>query len=94
MLYSDEYGEAPPGGEGASGGGFGTVVRLLFGPFIGLAYVVALPFLAIAVLAAMIGKKAFDLVVKLVGSLVSFGWRPSEAHLAGRKKSGKKEKTE
>jgi hypothetical protein len=67
------------------------VIALILGPIIGLAYVVFLPFVSVAALIFMIGKKLFGAIWSLLKSLVYFEWRPSEAYLAGKKK--KKEKT-
>lgn len=64
--------------------------NLLVAPFIGLLYVIALPFIAIGTVCAMIGKRVLQGSATLVGNLVSFGWRPSEAHLAGKKKERKR----
>lgn len=64
--------------------------NLVVGPVIGLLYVIALPFIAIGTVVVMIGKKAVEGAVSFVGSLVSFSWRPSEAHLAGKKKDKKR----
>lgn len=62
------------------------VIALLLGPIIGLAYVIFLPFISIAALIVMIGGKALGAMWSLLKSLVYFGWRPSEAYLAGKKK--------
>ena len=62
-----------------------TVGRVAAAPFIGLAYVVALPFTFIIALFAIAGKG----IVELAGGTASFGWRPSEAFLAGRQKRRK-----
>ena len=64
--------------------------NLVMAPLVGLAYVIALPFIAIGTVCAMIGKKVLGGMVNLVGNLVSFGWRPLEAHLAGKKKERKR----
>jgi len=56
-------------------------------PFIGLAYIIALPFGFVYAL----GKAAADGLVNLVGKEAVFGWRPMEAYLAGRKKKKNKE---
>jgi hypothetical protein len=64
--------------------------NLLVGPILGLLYVIALPFIAIGTVCAAIGTKVLGSMVTLVGNLVSFGWRPSEAHLAGKKKERKR----
>jgi len=59
---------------------------LLLGPFIGLAYVIALPFVSIATMAALVARKIAGGIFNLLGNLVSFGWRPGEAYLGGKKK--------
>ena len=56
-------------------------------PFIGLAYIIALPFTFAYALASMVVNQA----VTLLSSEASFGWRPIEAYLAGKKKRKKKE---
>lgn len=65
-------------------------MTLLLGPILGLVYVITLPFIAIATMATLVGRKLFGAILGMVGSFVSFGWRPSEAHLAGKKKNKKK----
>jgi hypothetical protein len=62
------------------------IASLLLGPILGLVYVIALPFIAIATIVTLIGKKAMGGILSLMRNLVSFGWRPSEAYLAGKKK--------
>lgn len=68
----------------------GKAFYFLAAPFIGLAYAVALPIVGIAAIAGMAGRKVVAGVVSLVGKGVSFGWRPAESYLSGKK--GKKEK--
>jgi hypothetical protein len=58
------------------------IASLLLGPIIGLAYAVSLPIIAITATVVLISKRALDGVV----GMVSFGWRPSEAYLSGKKK--------
>jgi hypothetical protein len=65
-----------------------SVGRVAAAPFIGLSYIIALPF----VFAYALMSAAVNGVLSLVGSEASFGWRPTEAYLAGKKK--KKEATE
>lgn len=65
-------------------------VLLLLGPFIGLAYVIALPFLSIATMIALLARKIVGGIFNLLGNLVSFGWRPGEAYLGGKKKKDRK----
>jgi uncharacterized membrane protein len=67
-------------------------IVLLAGPVIGLFYVIALPFMAVGTILALVGKKVLSSMFNVLGNLVSFGWRPSEAHLTGKKKEKKKEK--
>lgn len=62
------------------------IAALLLGPIIGLVYVISMPFIAIATIVTIIGKKALGGILSLLRSLVSFGWRPSEAYLSGKKK--------
>jgi hypothetical protein len=66
----------------------GTIVMLLASPIIGLVYVVFLPFIGIATLAAVAGRGVLGSVA---GKTISFGWRPVEAYLAGKKKENKHE---
>jgi len=70
--------------EGASEGHKGLM--LLFGPIVGLAYVVALPFIGIGMIASLVVGRVFEAAERLFGSVVHFGWRPDEAYLAGKKK--------
>ena len=67
----------------------GTILMLLASPFIGLLYVVCLPFVGVATLAVAAGRKVLGGAASAVGKTISFGWRPVESYLAGRKK-GKK----
>jgi hypothetical protein len=65
-----------------------TMGRIVSAPFIGLAYVVAVPFVfAYAIFSAVAAG-----LLNLVGREAAFGWRPSEAYLAGRKKKEEKKK--
>jgi len=63
------------------------VSRLLFLVFVGLAYIIALPFTFAYALASMIANS----VLNLLSKEAAFGWRPLEAYLSGRKKRKKKE---
>ena len=64
-------------------------VALLLGPLLGLLYVVLLPFISIATITAMAGRKIIGGLAGVVRGLISFGWRPSEAYLAGKRKKRK-----
>lgn len=65
-----------------------TVGKVMAAPFIGLAYIVFLPF----TFAHALGSVVIERVLTLAGKEAAFGWRPMEAYLAGRKKKMKKEK--
>jgi hypothetical protein len=76
--------------ESGKGNMYKTMGKIVSAPFIGLAYIVSLPFIfAYAILSA-----ATSSVLNLVGKEASFGWRPLEAYLAGRKKKEEKKKGE
>jgi len=68
-----------------------TGVMLLSSPIIGLLYVVFLPFIGIATLAAFAGRKVLGGMASVAGKTISFGWRPVDAYLAGRKKGKKRD---
>jgi hypothetical protein len=75
-----------------------TVGRLLATPFIGLAYVVSLPFVFVYTFARELSGMAVEglgRVMGMAGRTYAFGWRPTEAYLAGKQeKKEKAEKTE
>jgi hypothetical protein len=71
-----------------------TGVMLIAGPVIGLFYVISLPFIAIATVATLAAGKVVNGLLSLVGTSLSFEWRPLEAYLAGKKKSKKESKKE
>lgn len=62
-----------------------VAVMLMAAPVIGLVFAVFLPFIGIAMTLRLIGKKLVDGVASAAAGSVSFGWRPIEAYLAGRK---------
>jgi hypothetical protein len=62
-----------------------TVGQVAAAPFIGLAYIVALPFTFAYALASMVANG----VLNLLSKEAAFGWRPLEAYLSGRKKKKK-----
>jgi len=67
-------------------------IMLLAGPVIGLFYVISLPFIGIATIAVLATGKVVSGVLSLIGKSLSFGWRPREAYLSGKKKSKKEPK--
>ena len=67
-------------------------MMLLAGPVIGLFYVICLPFIGIATIASLATGKVVNGLLSLIGKSLSFGWRPREAYLSGKKKSKKEQK--
>ncbi len=74
LTYNEEVGR----GKG--------IAALLFGPLLGLVYFICLPFIAIATIVTLLGGKILGGILSQARNLASFGWRPSEAYLAGKKK--------
>jgi len=58
---------------------------LMAAPVIGLVFAVFLPFIGIAMTLGLIGRKLVEGLASAAAGSVSFGWRPIEAYLAGRK---------
>ncbi|MDA8169057.1 MAG: hypothetical protein M0Z59_05070 [Nitrospiraceae bacterium] len=67
-----------------------TIGRAVSIPFIGLAYVIVLPFSFLYAL----GIAAVRGVLALAGKEAAFGWRPTEAYLEGKKKKTGKGETD
>jgi len=63
---------------------------IVAGPVLGLMYALFLPFIGIAMLVKLVGQKAGAGVMEMVYGSASFGWRPSESYLTGKKKEAKK----
>jgi len=67
-----------------------SVIMLFAVPFMGLGYVVLLPFIAIGTVVALLSGKVFGGLIALLGRGLSFGWRPATSYLSGRKKRKRK----
>ena len=63
-----------------------VVVMLMAAPMIGLAFAVFLPFIGIAMTLSLVGKKLANAATEAAAGSMSFGWRPIEAYLAGKKR--------
>ncbi len=61
--------------------------KLLTAPFIGLFYATLLPFAFFYA----IGSGVLKGIASVVGSNISFGWRPLESYLSGRKNRSKRD---
>jgi hypothetical protein len=62
------------------------VSAVVLGPVVGLVYVICMPFMAIATIVTLLTGKVMGGMLGLLRNLVSFGWRPSEAYLSGKKR--------
>jgi len=60
--------------------------KVVIAPFVGLFYVIMMPF----VFAFAIGLAVVKGLARLTGVNLSFGWRPSEAYLGGKKEDKRK----
>ncbi|MGE5893524.1 MAG: hypothetical protein ACM34I_05670 [bacterium] len=69
-----------------------AAIMLIAGPLLGLLYVIALPFIAIGTVAVLGGGKLIGSLFRWLKSISTFGWKPTEAYLSGKKKR-KKEKS-
>ena len=60
-------------------------------PVLGLLYAAFLPFIGIAMVVKLVAQKIGGGVMETVQGSASFGWRPSESYLSGRKNRAKKD---
>jgi hypothetical protein len=63
-----------------------VAVMLALGPVIGLVFAIFLPFIGIAMTVGLVARKLGEGVADAAAGSMSFGWRPVEAYLAGRKR--------
>jgi len=56
------------------------------GPVLGLIFAVFLPFIGIVMTLHLAGKRFMEGLADAAAGSMSFGWRPEEAYLAGRRK--------
>lgn len=63
-----------------------SIGKIISAPFIGLAYVIALPIGFVVALSTA----ALEGLAGAFGKSASFGWRPAEAYLGGKKKEKNK----
>lgn len=67
-------------------------LMVLAGPIIGLLYVICMPFIGIGTVITLAAGKVIDSLRSLIGNSLSFGWRPKESYLSGKKKGKKNQK--
>ncbi len=75
-----------PGGKGARYMKASSGAIVLWGPVLGLAYIILLPIMGIVTAFSLLLQTTLGGVFNLGKSIVSFGWRPSEAYLGGKNK--------
>ena len=63
-----------------------AAMAIAAGPVLGLIFAVFLPFIGIAMTLGLVGRKIVETVTEAAAGSMSFGWRPVEAYLAGRKR--------
>ena len=73
-----------------------AAMAIAAGPVLGLVFAVFLPFIGIAMTLGLAGRKLGEAVSDAAAGSMSFGWRPIEAYLAGRKrkKEAREKKTD
>jgi hypothetical protein len=59
-------------------------------PALGLLYAAFLPFIGIAMVAKLVAQKIGGGLIETIQGSASFGWRPGESYLSGRKDRAKK----
>ena len=64
---------------------------LFAAPVLGLVYAVFLPFIGLAMAASVILKKLFGGLAQSAYRGAAFSWQPSEAYLAGKRRSNRKD---
>ena len=62
-----------------------AVVMIAAAPLIGLVFAMFLPFIGIAMTVTLLAKKLGQGLADAAAGSMSFGWRPIEAYLAGKK---------
>lgn len=70
------------------------VILFPFGMILGGVYVILLPLIGFITGVSVVGKRAFGGVFSQLRKSVTFGWRPTEAYLAGKNKKETKEKND
>ena len=62
-----------------------AAMAIAAGPVLGLVFAMFLPFIGIVMTLSLVGSKIVEAVTEAAAGSMSFGWRPIEAYLAGRK---------
>ena len=83
--------ETLPGGRDRTFYKMPAAAIIVVAPVLGLLYAAFLPFIGIAMLVKLVGQKIGGGVMETVQGSASFGFRPSESYLSGRKNKAKKD---
>lgn len=67
-----------------------TVVMLIVGPVIGLLYAVLMPLIGMVTVTGLAVRTIAGGLYDLAARSISFGWRPGNAYLTGKKKKEEK----
>jgi len=78
-----EHSDTLPGGETARYLRAPTWLVLLSAPILGLAFVLFLPFIGLAMSLGLLARHAIERMTMGLSRLTSFGWRPAEAYFNG-----------
>jgi hypothetical protein len=74
-------------GEGTTGyARMSSVATVLWGPVVGFLYALLMPVIGIATVAALSARMVLGTLHHLAVKSISYGWRPQNAYLSGRKK--------
>lgn len=75
-----------PGEENAKYVKASAFTILLIGPVFGLLYIIALPIMGVVTALSLLLRKTLGVIMSLGRNFFSFGWRPAESYLEGKKK--------
>jgi len=83
-LQNSSYGQGSDG-TGTDRMGALQPLLLLAAPFIGLLFILLMPLAWMIAGGALLARKAAVVLFRSAARSISFGWRPVEAYLAGRR---------
>ncbi len=83
-----------PGGSSVTYFKTHPLVILLASPILGLVYAVFLPFIGVFALLNVVFTKVLGGSISRLSKIATFGWRPAEAYLSGKKNDKGKRKEE
>jgi hypothetical protein len=63
-----------------------VTTMLMAAPMLGLLFAIFLPFIGIAMAVSMLARRVFGESADVLIRSLSFGWKPIEAYLSGKKK--------